>query len=92
MIIQNHETGNTGKIYVQENGTQLALLEYILDEKNRLVIQHTEVDERLQGKKVGEALVENAVAIARERGLKIFPACSFAAMVFRKNTSYQDVL
>ena len=60
------------------------------DEK--IIIDHTEVDESLKGKGVGYKLVDSSVVFARENNLKILPLCPFAAAVFKKKLEYSDVL
>jgi predicted GNAT family acetyltransferase len=57
-----------------------------------IIIDHTEVPEALRGRRVGNILLERAIAEARERGAKIFPLCPFAAAQFRRHPEYRDVL
>ena len=61
-------------------------------EKDRMVIEHTEVDESLRGRDVGLQLVENGVEYAREQHLKIVPLCEFAKKVIERHKELQDVL
>ena len=49
--------------YVMNNGT--------------LVMNHTEVHPSLQGRGVARALVETALAFARDEGLRVDPACAY---------------
>ena len=44
-----------------------------------LVITHTGVPAAIGGRGIAGALMEAAVAFAREAGLRIHPACSYAA-------------
>jgi predicted GNAT family acetyltransferase len=57
-----------------------------------IIIDHTEVPAALRGRRVGNLLLERAIAEARERGAKIFPLCPFAAGQFRRHPEYRDVL
>ena len=55
-------------------------------------LDHTDVDEDLEGKGVGSALVERAVEFARENNIKYILYCPFAISVFNRKPEYQDVL
>jgi predicted GNAT family acetyltransferase len=57
-----------------------------------IIIDHTAVPDALRGQGIGDRLVATAVEDARERGLKIFPLCPFAAAQFRRHPEYADVL
>ena len=57
-----------------------------------IIIDHTEVPEALRGRRIGNILLEYAIAEAREKGAKIFPLCPFAAAQFRSHPEYRDVL
>ena len=56
MTIQHREDANRGSFYISENGKELAEMVYA-KEKDRIIIEHTEVDESLQGKNVGFQMV-----------------------------------
>lgn len=92
MQIQHHESDSKGEFYLEENGAQQALLTYHLQGSNTMVIEHTEVDEALQGKNIGRQLVESAVEYARSHHQKIVPVCSFARSVFDKTPALHDML
>ena len=62
------------------------------DEPGRLVILHVEVHPSCEGRGIGTALVEHALADARSRGLTVVPRCPFAAAVARDRPEYADVL
>ena len=57
-----------------------------------IIIDHTDVPDALRGKKVGNLLLERAIADMRAKGGKIFPLCPFAASQFRSHPEYRDVL
>jgi len=58
----------------------------------KIIIEHTEVSEKLKGKGVGYKLVEEAVVFMREHDLKTIPLCPFANAVFKKKKEYADRL
>ena len=57
-----------------------------------LVAHHTGVAPELEGRGIAAALVNHAVAYAREHGLKIEPRCSYVAAAFRRHPAWSDVL
>ena len=92
MLIQNSEKGNGGVFFVETDNERLAEMDYTLA-PGRLIINHTEVDEKLKGKNIGYQLVNHAANYARERNLKIIAYCPFAKAVFEKRKAeYNDVL
>jgi len=91
MIIKHSEEGDNGVFYIEENGQLLAEMTYQKDNES-MVVDHTQVDESLQGKNVGFELVEKGVEYAREANLRMVPVCEFAKAVIEKTKKFQDVL
>ncbi len=90
MLILQTETNGKGAFYIEENGKRTAeMTYYILHSK--MVIDHTEVDEKLRDQNVGTQLVDQGVAYAREKGFKIIPLCPFVKSLFAKDDKYDDV-
>ena len=92
MLIQHKLTGSKGMFYVEEDGEILAEMVYSMPSPDKMIIEHTEVDEKLQGKKIGYQLVHKGVEFAREKGIHIIPLCSFARAIFTKTPDFGDVL
>lgn len=90
-ILQSDDTIR-GMFYVEENGEKLAKMTYTWAGKDRIIINHTEVDDRLRGTGAGKQMVTKAVEFARERGISIIPLCPFAKSVFEKVPEFRDVL
>jgi predicted GNAT family acetyltransferase len=57
-----------------------------------VVIPHTQIDPAHRGQGLGERMVRFALDDIRERGLKVKPACPFAAAYIAKHTEYADLL
>jgi hypothetical protein len=91
MEIKNEERHHAGAFYIDDNGNRLGEMRY-LTRDGVMNIYHTEVNEELQGKHMGEKLVEAGVNFARENHLKILPTCTFARSVFNRVKEYHDVL
>jgi uncharacterized protein len=92
MDIQQTETGSKGLFYIEENGEKLAEMTYSKAGDTRIIIDHTDVSDKLRGKGAGKQLVAAAVAYARKNKLKILPLCPFAHSVFDKTPEFHDVL
>jgi predicted GNAT family acetyltransferase len=92
MNIQREEHGNKGAFFIERDGEWIAEMTYRREGTRKLVIDHTEVDESLRGRGVGEEMVEEAVKYARANNLLIKPDCPFAKSVLEKSEDYEDVL
>jgi uncharacterized protein len=57
-----------------------------------MAFTHTEVPGALAGRGIAAALVEAALAYAREQGLKVRPLCSYVARYMQRHTETQDLL
>lgn len=92
MNIEQFDDGIQGKFFIEEDNEQLAEMVYTWKGNDSIVILHTEVGNRLQGKGAGKLLVARAVDFARAKHIKIIPRCVFAKAVFDKTIEFQDVL
>ena len=92
MEVLQEDNGKKGKFYILVNNIQEAEMTYTWVGTERIIIDHTEVNEALKGKNAGKQMVMQAVEFAREKGIKIIPLCPFANSVFKKNVEIQDVL
>lgn len=92
MEIQRDEHKRKGAFYIDEGGEWVAELTYTRTDEGTLVIDHTEVDEKLRGENIGHDLVGAAVDYARENGFKIKPDCPYARKVIESTPEFQDVL
>ena len=57
-----------------------------------LIIDHTDVNDQFRGQGLGRKLLNELVAFARGRNIKVIPLCPFANSVFDKDLSILDVL
>ena len=78
--------------FISENQEILAELVYTIPAADKIILEHTEVDDALKGQNIGQQLVHAAVKFARQTNIKIIPVCSFAKAVFDKKPEFQDVL
>lgn len=92
MEIQQKDNGKKGVFFIEKEGELVAEMTYVWSGENRIIIDHTEVSEKLKGQGAGKQLVAKSVEFARAKGIKILPLCPFAESVFNKVEAYQDVL
>ena len=90
-MIQHERSGHRGAFFLERDGERLAQMTYTVA-GTRVIIDHTDVDDRLRGKGAGKQLVQSAVEWAREEKVKLMPLCPFAKSVFDKTPEYRDVL
>lgn len=92
MEIQQKDNDKKGSFFVEDNNKMLAEMTYVWAGTDRIIIDHTEVDDELAGKGVGKKMVTKAVEFARQKNIKIIPLCPFAKSVFAKMKEFNDVL
>lgn len=79
------------RFYIEENGSRIAVMEYVYAGSDKFIIEHTEVSEQHEGKGLGRQLVEAAVQYARENSMSIIPLCPYAHSIFKRKPEYADV-
>lgn len=90
--IQHQHSEKGGQFYYEENGRQMAAMVYVMVNPQKMIIEHTEVDDSMAGKGVGKLLLENLVNYVRTKGIKVIPLCPFANATFKRVKEWQDVL
>jgi uncharacterized protein len=91
MKIEHEHSGHRGAFVWMEDGERLAVMTYTVA-GSRVIIDHTDVDDRLRGKGAGKQLVKSAVEWARADKVQLMQLCPFARSVFEKTPEYSDVL
>lgn len=92
MEIHHQTDGHIGSFFMEKEGERLAAMVYKMVGPQKMVIEHTEVDEKLKGQGVGVRLLEHLVDFVRKKNIKVVPFCPFAKATFRKREDLQDVL
>jgi predicted GNAT family acetyltransferase len=77
--------------YIKFNDGLKAYLTYRV-EQGKMYLISTYTPPQHRGKGVAKKLVEKALEIARNRGLKVVPICSYATYYFLKNKEAREVL
>ena len=89
--IRHEPAGHKGAFVWRRDGEKLAELTYSVA-GTRVILDHTDVDDRLRGTGAGRKLVAAAVEWARKENARLMPLCPFARSVFDKTPDYSDVL
>jgi uncharacterized protein len=92
MEVLQKDDGKKGKFYVEFDQKEVAEMTYVWAGTDRIIIDHTEVDDTMAGKGLGKQMVHKAVDFAREKGIHVIPLCPFAKKVFDKEKDLRDVL
>ena len=90
--VQLELTEKNGFFHIDINGRTEAKMTFVFAGPNKIIIDHTEVNEGHNGKGFGKKMVAKAVEFAREKNIKIMPLCPFAKKVFDKTPEFRDVL
>ena len=89
--IQHTENEQNGMFYIEDADGIISELNYTKQDNGILVIDHTETEERGQGKGLASKLLKKSVEYARKNNLKIDPLCDFAQHEFQKHKEYQKL-
>ena len=90
--VQLKLTDKNGFFHIDINGKTEAKMTFVFAGPDKIIIDHTEVNEGNNGKGFGKKMVAKAVEFAREKNIKIIPLCPFAKKVFDKTPEFRDVL
>jgi uncharacterized protein len=83
--------GHKGAFVIERGGRRLAEMTYSMAGQ-KMIIDHTQVDDALRGTGAGRRLVLAAVEHARAGKKTVLPLCPFAKSVFDKTPELRDVL
>jgi predicted GNAT family acetyltransferase len=89
--VRHVPAGHKGAFVIERDGRRLAEMTYSMAGQ-KMIIDHTQVDDALRGTGAGRRLVMAAVERARAEKQTILPLCPFAKSVFDKAPEIRDVL
>ena len=90
--IEHTEEDGRGAFFIAKQGIRLAEMTYSRASEQLVIVDHTEVNEQLQGLGVGRKLLNALVAWARETQTKVIATCPYAKAQFERDPSIRDVL
>jgi len=73
------------------DGEVAGFVEYRFAGDDRIVLTHTEVDERFEGHGIGSRLARGVLDDARAHGWQVVPRCPFIAEYIRRHPDYADL-
>ena len=92
MIDFKHDNNERdGKFEAVKDGKTVGMVHYTWNNDEQITLDHTEVDPSQEGEGLGKKLVQHVEDFAREKNLKINPTCRFAAALFQRDDSFNDV-
>lgn len=91
VAIQQENNIKKGRFVIYDNDEFAGEMTYTWAGADKLIIDHTGVEDKFGGKGYGKLLVMKAVEFARANDIKILPLCPFAKKVFDTDTTISDV-
>ena len=89
-LVQENPELNRYEVF--EDGELAGFSEYTRSDTS-LVLKHTEVDDRFEGRGIGSALARGVLDAARDDGLGVLPSCPFMAGYIRRHPDdYLDLV
>lgn len=79
------------KRYELDLGDGMALAEYVLG-RGLIVLTHTEVPLKYEGRGIGKELVQGVLEDIRRKKLKVVPQCPFVATYIRRHPEWMDLV
>src|SRR5688500_5220544 len=90
--ITHNQTGSGGSFNYMHEGKPVGEMHYRMTDSNVMTIDHTEVDEEMEGQGIGKQLLGELVGYVREQNIKVVPQCTYANVTFKRMKDWQDVL
>lgn len=90
--IQHIRDGERGRYWAALDEGYEAEMTYRKTADGPMVIDHTFVPPRFEGRGIALKLVKAAVADARAEGIRISPVCPYVAVQFRRHPDWGDLL
>ena len=85
-----HHDPDARRLHTRVEGHE-AELRYSLRD-GRMVIDHTGVPDSIGGRGIAGILVKAALDLARARGWRVVPACSYSAAYVQRHPEYADLI
>ena len=85
-----HHDPDARRLHTRVEGHE-AELRYSLRD-GRMVIDHTGVPDAISGRGIAGILVKAALDLARARGWRVVPACSYSAAYVQRHPEYADLI
>ncbi|MCC9044449.1 GNAT family N-acetyltransferase [Myroides sp. M-43] len=88
MDIKHEAQEHKGAFVAYIDGQRAGEMTYSVAGTDKIIIDHTGIEESFNGKGVGKAiLLEGVIPYVRDKQLKVLPLCPFASAIFKKMTN-----
>jgi predicted GNAT family acetyltransferase len=88
--LRNDEAARRYRLAV--GGEEVGFVEYDPVGESSILLKHTEVDRRHEGKGYGGKLVAGVLDDFRSRGMTVLPICPYAMAWIKRHREYLDVV
>lgn len=92
MEIKQIDDKKNGAFVVLDGDNKAGEMAYVWAGNDKIIIDHTEVDEAYGGQGLGKKALLALVEWTRNNNIKVIPLCPFAKAQFDKNPEIKDVL
>lgn len=92
VVIEREEINGAHQFVLRLDGERYGFLKFTQPDVGVMRIEYVEVSAELRGSGLGQQLVEQAVAFAREAGLRLVPVCSYARAVIERDPAMSALL
>ncbi|GGF07732.1 hypothetical protein SAMN05443634_10164 [Chishuiella changwenlii] len=86
------DDGKKGMVQAIDEGKVAGEMTYTWAGNDKIIIDHTHVDEAYGGQGIGKKILINIIDWLRSESVKAIPLCPFAKAQFDKNEEFRDVL
>lgn len=90
--IKHRHEDSKGIFYIDKNGQTVGRLTYLMPDTATMLINHTWVMPPMRGQNLAYKLVLAATDFAREKSLKIIPACWYVKVVCERSESLKKLI
>ena len=77
---------------LEDDGKEVAYCEVDPVGADSILIKHTEVDPKFEGRGYGSAMLKGVLDKARANGKNVIPVCQFAAAYIRRHKEFHDLV
>ena len=85
-----HHDPDARRLHTRVEGHEAELRYSLCD--GRMVIDHSGVPDAIGGRGIAGILVKAALDLARARGWRVVPACSYSAAYVQRHPEYADLI
>jgi uncharacterized protein len=92
LSVEHQDGAGHGRFFIDLGDGFEAEMTYRKMGSDVIVIDHTYTPVEFRGRNIAALLMNRAIEEARTAGWKIVPACSYAAVQFRRHPEWADLL